>query len=149
MDIGSGKAYPSGALSNFTPHPFVFDDVPVMSMEGFLQSLKFDKEHIQIEVCKMVGMQAKRRGFARNKAWKTKQTLWWRGVPFDRHGEDYQKLLDRAYQAMFDQNDGFRAALAASGNATFTHSIGKNKESDTVLTESEFCSRLTKLRNSL
>ncbi len=34
MDIGSGKEYPSNALSNFSPHPFVFDGVECNSMEG-------------------------------------------------------------------------------------------------------------------
>lgn len=38
MDIGSGKEYPSNALSNFAPHPFVFDGVECASMEGLLQS---------------------------------------------------------------------------------------------------------------
>lgn len=38
MDIGSGKAYPAGALSNFAGHRFVIDDVQCNSMEGFLQN---------------------------------------------------------------------------------------------------------------
>ena len=41
MDIKSGNKYPSGALSNFAPHPFVLDGNEVNSMEGFLQGLKF------------------------------------------------------------------------------------------------------------
>ena len=32
--------------------------------------------------------------------------------------------------------------------ATLTHSIGKKKINETVLTEREFCSRLTKLRDN-
>jgi predicted NAD-dependent protein-ADP-ribosyltransferase YbiA (DUF1768 family) len=70
MDIGSGKGFPMGNLSNFSPHPFIIDEVECASMEGFLQSLKFDKPHIQIEVCKLIGLQAKRRGQKRNKNWK-------------------------------------------------------------------------------
>jgi len=46
MNIGSGNGYPSSALSNFAAHPFVIDGVHCASMEGFLQSLKFDKPHI-------------------------------------------------------------------------------------------------------
>ena len=57
MDIGSGNGYPSGALSNFSPHPFVFDGVKCNSMEGLLQSFKFDKEHVQAEICKLVHYQ--------------------------------------------------------------------------------------------
>lgn len=111
-------------------------------MEGLLQAFKFDKEHIQVEVCKLVGRAAKARGRDRNQNWQRVQKLWWKGVEYDRSGKEYQELLDRAYNAMFDQNEGFRKALQAAGNATFTHSIGKNKESETVLTEREFCRRL-------
>ena len=60
----------------------------------------------------------------------------------------YQDLLDKAYDALFE-NEGFKNALRASGNATFTHSIGKRNENETVLTTQEFCSRLTKLRDRL
>ena len=148
MDIGSKSGYPSSALSNFAPHAFVFDGVECASLEGLLQSFKFDKPHIQAEVCKLVGLAAKFRGKPRNKAWKSKQTLWWKGLPIDRHGDEYQNLLDMIYQAVYDQNDSFRRALAATQNAVLTHSIGHNKESETVLTEREFCSRLTKLRDN-
>ena len=33
MDIGSGNGYPSAALSNFAPHPFVLDGVEIASMK--------------------------------------------------------------------------------------------------------------------
>jgi len=69
MDIRSGS--PAGRLSNFSPHPFIFDGVECASMEGLLQSFKFDKPHIQAVVCQLVGIKAKRRGQKRNKAWKT------------------------------------------------------------------------------
>jgi predicted NAD-dependent protein-ADP-ribosyltransferase YbiA (DUF1768 family) len=148
MDISSGNGYPSSALSNFAPHKFVFDGVEVASMEGLLQAFKFDKEHIQVEVCKMVGRAAKARGRDRNQAWQRVQKLWWKGVAYDRKGDDYQQLLDRAYIAMFEQNQGFAKALMSTGNATLTHSIGRSKEAETILTEREFCRRLTNLRNS-
>lgn len=68
MDIGSKSTYPAGALSNFSPHPFTFDGVECASMEGLLQSFKQDKPHIQVETCKLVGLQAKRKGQKRNRA---------------------------------------------------------------------------------
>lgn len=118
-------------------------------MEGFLQSLKFDKPHIQVEVCKLVGFAAKKRGQARTHTWQQVQKLWWQGKEFDRHGAEYQNLLDWAYRAMFEQNEGFRKALAATGNAGLTHSIGRTRPSETILTQQEFCSRLMNLRNRL
>lgn len=146
MDIRSGCGYPGSALSNFAPHAFVFDGVACASMEGLLQALKFDKAHIQVEVCKLVGKAAKFRGRARNQAWQRVQTLWWQGTAMARNSKEYQDFLDRAFQAMLEQSESFRKALLATGDAVITHSIGKHKESETVLTEREFCSRLMKLR---
>lgn len=144
MDIGSGTGYPSAALSNFAPHPFEIDGVLCNSMEGFLQSLKFSNPDMQAEVCKLVGKQAKFKG-KKKKWWKT-QTLWWRGVEIKRDSAEYQNLLDRAFYAL-SQNEGFKKALIATGNATLTHSMGKNDPRATVLTRQEFCSRLTKIRD--
>ncbi len=141
MNIGSGNKYPSSALSNFAPHPFEMDGVKCSSMEGFLQSLKFKNPDMQEEVCKLVGFAAKKKG--RNKNWV--DTLWWRGEPIDRFSDEYQELLDRAYEAIA-KNSGFRKALLASRDAVFTHSVGKRKKKDTILTVREFCGRLMRLR---
>ena len=146
MDIGSVSGYPSAALSNFAPHPFVFDGVECNSMEGLLQSFKFSNPEMQKEVCKLVGKQAKFKG--KKKKWFTTQTLYWQGEEFKRDSEEYQKLLDRAYDAL-STNENFKRALLATKNATLTHSIGKTKQSETVLTRSEFCSRLMKIRERL
>lgn len=148
MDIGSGHGYPSSALSNFAAHAFEFDGVQVASMEGLLQAFKFDKIHMQIEVCKNVGIAAKRRGSGRSKHWQKVQKLWWNGVEFDRHGPEYQALLDRAYDALAT-NASFCRALHVTGSATLTHSIGRQNPSETVLTRAEFCRRLTHLRARL
>ena len=146
MDIGSGTGWPSTALSNFAPHPFVIDGVECASMEGFLQSLKFKEPAMQVEVCKLVGKAAKFRG-KKKKWWKT-QTLYWNGVEYARDSEEYQELLDKAFDALA-QNTGFQKALLATNDSTLTHSIGKSKQQETVLTKQEFCSRLTKIRSKL
>jgi len=144
MDIGSGSKYPAGALSNFSPHPFSIDRVECNSMEGFLQSLKFKSPEMQIEVCKLVGFAAKKKG--RGKNWQQSQILFWRGKEIKRKSQEYQDLLDKAYTQMY-KNVKFKKALEASRDSKLTHSIGKSKESETVLTTREFCSRLTKLRD--
>jgi len=144
MDIGSGNTYPANALSNFAPHPFEIDGVKCSSMEGWLQSLKFESIEMQEYVCTLVGYAAKKKG--RNKNWQQTQTLYWRGVPIKRSSQEYQDLLDRAYTELY-KNEKFKAALEASGKANLTHNIGRNKENETVLTTREFCSRLMKLRD--
>lgn len=146
MDIGSGSGWPSCALSNFAPHPFIIDDVVCASMEGFLQSLKFKEPEMQVEVCKLVGKAAKFKG--KKKKWWQTQTLFWQGQAFKRDSEEYQELLDRAFDAL-STNASFKKALLATGTATLTHSIGKTKQQETVLTRQEFCSRLTKIRERL
>ena len=146
MDIGSGTGFPASNLSNFAPHTFTIDGVECASMEGFLQSLKFSNPEMQKEVCKLVGRAAKFKG--KKKKWYRDQTLYWQGKPYKRDSDEYQELLDRAYDQL-SKNEGFRKALLATGNATFTHSMGKNKQSETVLTVKEFTSRLTKIRERL
>lgn len=144
MEIKSGNSYPAGALSNFAPHPFELDGVEINSMEGFLQSLKFKEPAMQVEICKLVGAKAKRSGA--NKNWQRDQTLYWQGTAYKRDSQEYQDLLDRAYLAMFSQNSKARKALLATLNAKLTHSIGRSKISETVLTKKEFCSRLMQIR---
>jgi len=145
MNIGSGKTYPSNALSNFAPHPFVIDGVNCHSMEGFLQSLKFKSPEMQEYVCTLVGYAAKKKG--KDKNWYQTQTLYWKGKEIKRSSKEYQDLLDKAYTALY-KNTKFKKALEASKGAVLTHSIGKTKETETVLTVKEFCSRLTKLRDN-
>lgn len=147
MDISSGNGWPSSALSNFAGHRFVFDGIECSSMEGFLQSLKFDKSHIQVEVCKLIGKAAKFRGKPRNKAWRQAQSLWWRGYKMCRHSPEYKTLLWLAYACMYEQSEGFRKALMATKGMNLTHSIGASNPSDTVLTEREFVGILTRLRD--
>jgi len=147
MDIKSGNTYPSRALSNFAPHSFQVDGVDCASMEGFLQSLKFKDPDMQLYVCTLVGFKAKNAGY--NKNWWRQQALYWQGVKYFRNSQEYQNLLNRAYYALFTQSPKALKALLATGSATLTHSIGKNKKSETILTEQEFCSRLMKIRQEL
>ena len=145
MDIGSGKGYPSSSLSNFAPHPFIMDGVQCASMEGFLQSLKFESVEMQEYVCTLVGKAAKFKG--KKKKWWQKQELYWRGKVYKRDSPEYQRLLNRAYNSLYE-NRSFRTALESTGKAILEHSIGKNKIQETVLTRSEFCSRLMYLRDN-
>jgi hypothetical protein len=115
-------------------------------MEGFLQSLKFANPEMQKEVCKLVGKAAKFKG--KKKKWWRTQTLFWQGQEFARESAEYQLLLDRAFIAL-SENTSFQKALLATGNAVLTHSIGKTNPTETVLTRSEFCSRLTMIREKL
>lgn len=147
MDVGSKAGYPANELSNFSPGRFWFDGVECNSREGLIQAFKQKNHAVQVEMCKLVGFAAKRRGSKLN--WKTTQTLWWKGVAFPRKSEEYMNLIELLYLSVTRDCDSFRRALLASGNANLTHSIGKSKESETVLTIREFCGNLTKMRRHL
>ena len=144
FDIKAKAPFPAGTLSNFAPHSFTFDGVHCASMEGFLQSLKIQDVREQERVCSLVGPVTQSVG--RKHDWRVTGTLWWRGKPYDRLSDEYQGLLDRAYQALFDQSERFRAALAATGAARLTHTIGKSDPCETILTAEELCTRLERLR---
>lgn len=146
MDIYSKGGYPSNVLSNFSPNGFTIDNVECKSMEGFLQSLKYKNVDMQIEICKMFGGGAKKR--ASGKKWYRDQTLYWKGIPIKRDSQEYQDLLDKAFLSIAN-NTKFRKALIATGNSNITHSIGKKKKNETILTEQEFCSRLLWIREKI
>jgi hypothetical protein len=144
MDIRSGAPYPAGALSNFAANGFELDGVGCAGMEGFLQSLKFPDPEMQAWTCAMDGERANVAGAAQD--WRAAQTLYWRGRAIARDSADYQALLDRAFDAMAERNPRFRAALLATGDAVLTHAVGKSDPRATVLTASEMCDRLHRIR---
>jgi predicted NAD-dependent protein-ADP-ribosyltransferase YbiA (DUF1768 family) len=144
IDIKSKAPFPAGDLSNLASHAFVLDGVACASMEGFLQSLKIEDADEQEHMCGRRGAEARGRG--RHYDWTRTGTLWWRCEPIDRLSQNYQVLLDRAYEALFAQSPRFRAALAATADAPLAHTIGKDDPTETILTRAEFCGRLARLR---
>src|SRR5580704_11473035 len=101
VDIKAKGPFPVGALSNFAAHSFVLDDVVCGSMEGFLQGLKAEDVEVQKGICGLAGTEAQKAG--RRHDWSIQGTLWWKGHPIDRLSEEYQDLLDRAYEALYSQ----------------------------------------------
>jgi len=145
LDIRSNGMYPSGVLSNLCSNAFRIDGVLCNSMEGFLQSLKHQDPNKQRQVCQLKGGNARKRSVT---SWQTDQIVWWRGQAIDRQGDDYQRLLYRAYQALFDQNERFKAALMATRGITLTHTTGETDPYKTILTASELCQILTEIRDN-
>lgn len=145
LDIRSNGQYPSGVLSNLCSNGFRFDGVLCGSMEGFLQSLKQQEKNKQLQICQMKGGNARKRSVT---SWQTDQIVWWKGQAYDRQSDDYQKLIRRAYQAMFEQSERFRAALMQTRGVTLIHSSGEENPYKTILTEQEFCQILTEMRDN-
>lgn len=145
LDIWSSNGYPSHVLSNLCSNRFFFDGVFCYSMEGFLQSLKYEDPYRQRQICAMKGRKAKTKAIT---TWQTNQIIWWKGVKINRQSDAFQALIHRAYQAMFEQNERFRIALMSTRGIKLYHSQGEQNSYRTILTESEFCSVLTEMRDS-
>lgn len=147
VDILSKGDYPSSALSNFAPHAFFFCGAEFACMEALLQSLKFQDPEVQASLWQLNGKDAKAAGTGVD--WQGSQTLWFKGRPMERSGQEYQSFLNEAFIAMFSCSADARAALSATGTAKLTHSIGVQDPAQTILTEDELCSRLTLIRSHL
>lgn len=148
IDIYSKGEYPADALSNFAAYEFEVDRVKCASMEGFLQSLKFRKVNKQREVCLLTGKEAKfSAGRLRNFLWKFTQALYWNGRKYKCSSYEYQKLIAKAYDCLWE-NDNFRNALLSTGDETLCHKMGGHDIRKTVPTELEFIGQLNRLRNA-
>lgn len=145
IDIWSKNKYPANTLSNLYDSIFIFDDVECHSMEGFLQSLKYKDQECQRQICKMKGLDAKRQSTSE---WQENQIVWWKGKAVNRQSEEYFNLVSRAYTALYHQNLYYRAALLSTKGKRLLHSRGKNDPHETILTEQEFCTVLTKMRDN-
>ena len=145
LDIRSNGQYPSGVLSNLCSNGFRFEGMVCGSMEGFLQSLKQKDRDKQRQICSMKGGNARKHSVT---SWQTDQIVWWKGQAIDRQSKEYQKLLRRAYQAMFDQSERFRAALMQTRGITLVHSSGEENPYKTILSKNEFCQILTEMRDN-
>ena len=144
IDIWSKSEYPADVLSNLCSNGFRFDGMICGSMEGFLQSLKQKDKDKQRQICSMKGKNAKK---MTSTGWQTDQIVWWKGNPIDRQSQDFFNLVSAVYLSMFQQNERFRTALMSTRDMTLYHSRGEQNPYKTILTESEFCQILTKMRD--
>ncbi|MCD8302082.1 MAG: hypothetical protein LUC44_03580 [Prevotellaceae bacterium] len=134
----------SDVLSNLHANAFMLDFSICKSMESFLQSLKHQDHFEQINVCNMNAQEARERATDR---WQTKQTLWWNGKPYDRQGENYHKLLERAYLAMMMWNSNFCKAIASIRGEQLFYNGEEEDVSKTILTKAEFCKLMKAMHN--
>lgn len=146
VNIHAKGKYPANALSNLCPHSFRLDGIPITSMESFLQSLKFEDQARQVQVCHMDGKSAREAGAGQS--WQKSGWLYWQGVRFSRYGKEYQGLLDRAFDAL-GRNPGYIKALQDSGLRPFFYTAGKLSRRRTILTMSEFCHQLRRQRRNV
>ncbi|MBR6689206.1 MAG: hypothetical protein IKL68_04245 [Clostridia bacterium] len=151
----------SAPLSNLYPHKFVLygfyptsniseEQITIPSMESFLQGLKIKDATLQnIFMTRYSAMDACKMSATLND-WKETQTLWFNGEPYNRYSDEYTDLITKAYDALFETNVIFREiVLPKFKGKILIHTIGKDSESDTVLTEAEFRHQLNRLMKRL
>ena len=131
-------------LSNFAAHEFQLDGYRIACFEGFLQSMKFGEPEMQRKILDMSGKEAKQAGSGQD--WEQTGWLYWNGRGYRRYSREYRLLLERAYDALLE-NEGFRNALIASRGKLLIHTIGRYRH--TILTVPEFCGILMKKRRKL
>ena len=146
LDINSRSNIESSrVLSNLYRKPFIMNELFFGSIEGFLQGLRVSNIDNQVKVFAMDGISAKNIGklYPIDK----NQTLFFKGVSFNRHSEKYVELYEKAYEWCFIQNETFQKSLYVTMDMELIHSIGKKDPFDTILTEGEFIGQLYRLRN--
>jgi len=126
INIGSRVANPEHAIiSNFAATPFVLDERPYASVEGFWQSLRFPNASDRRRVAALTAGAAKRAGDAM--PWG--ETLVYDGQTIDVGRPPHWKLMERACEAKFRQHAEARAGLLSTGSRPLVHRMRRDSRS--------------------
>jgi hypothetical protein len=131
-------------LSNLYPYEFEMDGVKFSSWEGFIQSLKTPDVDVKRELWEKHGYQAWKSG--QKISWWEKQEVYWLTEPIDRHSTQYDILITKSYDCLYNQNEEFRKAIKESLPYKIDHSKGKTSKDKTLLTKKEYIEQLERLR---
>lgn len=142
-DIDPVGRHPEDILSNLCKNTFCFDGVYCQCMEQFLQSLKYQDENIQIEICSSTFYDIEGDDTS---DWRMDQILWWKGHPINRHSPEYHDFIYNAYMEMYLWSARFRNVLMSTEGKTLLYNSGNTNPYKTILTDEEFCKVLTDLR---
>lgn len=128
-------------LSNFTIMPFCLDGRYLVSMEGFIQAIKFPPtDPRRLPITLMWGKKAKEAGQEAKCI-----SVWWDGAEYAYRSPEHEALIRRALEAKFHCNEGARVALKSTGTDILTHDVGPESP-QTSLPAEIFCRMLTEIR---
>lgn len=149
-DISDDRGFPFGMLDPSAPVRFEIDGMQCASLDGFIESLKFEKIKDQKNITKRVGNDAKKRGIQKDNLGNqtASRKVFWQGESFNRNSKKFKDLLSRVFREMA-KNPNYQAALMATEDSDFTHSKGKTNKKDTLLTKKELIENLQELRSEL
>lgn len=147
MDIGTGKGPTLSQLSTTALHSFVVDGVRCSSLESLIQALKVEKASLAASFCCDKPKSAKERA-KKHFNWSAGGKVYWLGQAIDRSSAQHRALIERVIAEMARQCPAFRQALVDTGS-TVLSSPGRSRESETPVTEDEYCSALASVRATL
>ena len=133
-------------LSNLFPYEFYFKGCKFGSAEGFFQGIKFKNKKAQNLVFRMSGLNSNRIKAAADFDWTKNQTVMFKGKEINRHGKEYEDLVDELYVSML-QNPLYVGALKAVKDKYILHAMGENDENKTVFTRYQFEKQLNCLKD--
>lgn len=147
LDCNLCMEFASNSLSAFSKFYFTIDGVKCISVESFLQSLKFKNIKKQQLICDMPPEQAVKLG-NKKKLWKQTDNLWWKGNKIKRSSSDYQLLLNCVFDELC-KNNNFIRVLMDCGNIEILRTVNTIGRHSVMLSEDEFVSRLVNMRSLL
>ncbi|MHA3902717.1 PAS domain S-box protein [Castellaniella sp. WN] len=132
------------ALSNFSLSPFELDGVPLASVEGFIQGIKFPPGHPARErAFASWAREAKECGKGADKRY-----AYWGEARIEFGSGEHHRLIGRALRARFAQNEGLRRVLDSTRGLEILHQTGEGPEPErTSLPAALFCRILADIRD--
>lgn len=106
-------------IGNFSPAPFDHDGERYASVDSFWQGLKFPEGSERKRIAEMSGPEAREAGGKRGYG----TTVSYRGREIAVGTREHWRLMRRACEAKFQQNEKARAALMATGDRPLTHIV--------------------------
>lgn len=118
---------------------------PCYSMEGFIRSLVEPEHLLQREICLYSGLPAyELKDVLRD--WRIDQTLYWNSVAYKRDSPEYDALIAKAYDRLFEKSRLFKKNLLSTGDKALAHSIGNTDKTESLLTKDDYILNLYRLR---
>jgi predicted NAD-dependent protein-ADP-ribosyltransferase YbiA (DUF1768 family) len=117
LNITSRSPMPLRQISNFAHTPFILDGRSYASVEGFWQGIKFSDEVDRRRLSVLYGSAAKDAGFYAPVA----DRICYLGRDIRVGTWDHWKLMERANEAKFEQDETARAALVTTGERPLVH----------------------------
>ena len=144
INITSRSPAPLDLISNLAPTAFVLDGRAYGSVEAFWQGLKFETEAERMAIAPLSGLSAREAG----QAAPERQSFVYEGETLSVGRPVHWRLMRRAIEAKFAQNEPARLALLSTGDRPLQHRVRHDSETIPGVVMADIWMRVRKrLRN--